>query len=80
MIRLTAIFVMALILAGGSARAQFYGIAPGSTYQGDYLRGVGLSSLGMGYFNLLTAEANSINLNTSIRIHIPRQCKTQLKR
>jgi hypothetical protein len=52
------------ILLGAPARAQF--IAPGSTPQGDYLRGVGIASMGMGIYNERTAHANAINLQTEM--------------
>lgn len=42
-------------------------IAPGSTPQGDYLRGVGVAAYGLGQYNLLTAEAESIEVDTTIR-------------
>ncbi len=48
-----------------SARAQI--ITAGSTPAGDYLRGVGIEGWGMGLYNLNTAQANSINLDTEIR-------------
>ncbi len=70
----TAIAVFALLALGGSARAQFsrgYGgmgfIGPGSTAGGDIARGLGVMSYGMGQFNLSTAMANSINVDTAIK-------------
>ena len=48
-----------------SAWAQF--IAPGSTPEGDYLRGVGFAAMGMGIYNQRTAIAESINVDTTIR-------------
>ena len=42
-------------------------VTAGSTPEGDYLRGVGIAGWGMGLYNLNTAQANSINLDTSIR-------------
>ncbi len=53
------------ILLGTPARAQYIG--PGSTVGGDYLRGVGIEAMGMGVYNLRTAQANSINTDTFIR-------------
>jgi len=48
-----------------SAEAQF--ITAGSTPQGDYLRGVGIGAWGMGSYNLNTAQAESINVDTVIK-------------
>lgn len=53
--------------AGGVCRAQFLSVGRAVTPEGDYLRGVGAAAMGMGYFNLSTAQANSINVNTEIR-------------
>ena len=44
-------------------------IFPGSTPEGDFLRGVGLAAWGMGIYNLETAQANAINLDTGIRFN-----------
>ena len=51
--------------SGRQCPAQFVG--PGSTPQGDYLRGVGIAAMGMGIYNEKTAIAESINLDTTIR-------------
>jgi hypothetical protein len=48
-----------------NAQAQF--ITAGSTPEGDYLRGVGIAGWGLGLYNLNTARAESINLDTYIR-------------
>ena len=58
-----------LALMGPSALAQMGFIGPGSTAEGDYLRGVGVAAFGMGVYNRQTAEANSINANTEMRIN-----------
>jgi hypothetical protein len=61
-------FLASLTVLGvleGNVRAQFIG--PGSTPQGDYLRGAGIAATGMGIYNEKTAIAESINLNTTIR-------------
>jgi hypothetical protein len=58
-----ALVVLASI--GCTAEAQI--IFGGSTPEGDYLRGVGIADWGMGLYNLNTAQANSINLDTAIR-------------
>jgi hypothetical protein len=60
---LAALVIVAALERG--AQAQI--ITAGSTVQGDYLRGVGIASWGMGQYNLDTARANSINLDTEIR-------------
>jgi hypothetical protein len=57
--------LVVLTSLGTSARPQIIG--PGSTLAGDYLRGVGIAAMGMGQYNLLTAQAESINLDTTIR-------------
>ena len=62
---LVAIVVVAAI--GDSASAQWIG--PGSTIEGDYLRGVGIAAAGMGIYNEKTAIAESINLDTAIRFN-----------
>lgn len=63
-----ALRVIAVVLAAGAgASAQFNWVGAGSTPQGDYLRGVGVAAFGMGVYNLDTAQANSINVNTEIR-------------
>jgi hypothetical protein len=60
-----------LCLGPALAPAQGYrgggGIGPGSTVQGDILRGEGIAALGMGQYNLSTAMATSINTDTAIR-------------
>jgi hypothetical protein len=52
---------------GPSVRAQFNWIGHGSTAPGDYLRGVGVAAVGIGVYNLDTAQANAINVDTEIR-------------
>jgi hypothetical protein len=56
-----------LLLMGAGVRAQI--VLPGSTIEGDYLRGVGFAAIGMGVYNYDTAMANSINTDTSIRLN-----------
>lgn len=63
--------IMLLALIAGlsqptAARAQV--IFPGSTPQGDYLRGLGIELMGEGLYNRNTAEAESINANTFMRL------------
>jgi hypothetical protein len=40
---------------------------PGSTIEGDYLRGVGFAAIGLGAYNYDTAQANALNTDTEIR-------------
>jgi len=47
-----------LIWAASPAQAQFAFVGPGSTVQGDYLRGVGVAAFGMGIYNHETAIAS----------------------
>jgi hypothetical protein len=57
------------VLLGPEAYAQGGYIAPGSTLAGDYLRGAGIAAWGAGQYNLSTAQAESINLDTAIRFN-----------
>jgi hypothetical protein len=59
--------LVVLLATGQAARAQFNFVGPGSTAPGDYLRGVGVAAFGIGLYNLNTAQANSINVDTTIR-------------
>jgi hypothetical protein len=66
----TAIGVLALLACTASeAPAQWIFAGPGSTVQGDILRGEGVALQGAGVFNLYTAQANSINTDTWIRFN-----------
>lgn len=58
-----------VILASLGTRAGAQFIGPGSTPQGDYLRGVGIAAMGMGSYNLNTAQANQINAQTFIMMN-----------
>ncbi|MGO8899538.1 MAG: hypothetical protein ACLQU5_14510 [Isosphaeraceae bacterium] len=58
-----------LALMGSSAHGQFNFVGPGSTAEGDYLRGVGVAALGIGIGSHQMAIANSINADTAIRIN-----------
>jgi hypothetical protein len=66
--------VIALTLAGGSAEAQFYGggywggYGGGgvSTAQGSALQGAGMAAMGMGRYNVETAQARQINSQTTM--------------
>jgi len=60
---LAGLFVLAALAINVSAQAIF----PGSTPEGDYLRGVGIAAMGMGIYNEKTAIAESINVDTTIR-------------
>jgi hypothetical protein len=56
-------------LLGSGTRAQYVAVGPGSTLQGDYLRGVGIAAWGMGTYNYNTAVAESINANTFMTLN-----------
>jgi len=58
-----------LAMLSSTAQGQFMYIGPGSTPQGDYLRGVGVAGMGMGLYNRNTAIATSINTDTAIRLN-----------
>jgi hypothetical protein len=70
---------IALALAGGSAEAQpFYGGGywgggyggyggAGSTVQGSMLQGAGMAAMGLGRYNVDTAQARSINAQTAMQ-------------
>ena len=67
---------VALSLATAPAEAQFYGggywggggaAFGGSTPQGDFARGAGMYAMGMGQYNVQTAQARSINANTAMQ-------------
>jgi hypothetical protein len=66
---LAALFVLSL--PGVEAQAQWgghwWGWGGSSTVEGDYLQGLGIAAWGMGQYNLNTAQAESINLDTGIR-------------
>ncbi len=66
-LRACAGILITLGALGTSAQAQWFGMGPGSTLQGDYLRGVGFAAWGEGVYNLYSAQANSINTDTYIR-------------
>jgi hypothetical protein len=72
-------FLIGWVLLGAEARSQFSGrmpiVGPGSTPQGDYLRGLGIAASGFGnlyagagMYNLDTARAESIQADTAIRV------------
>jgi hypothetical protein len=67
MLRISLGTLLVLSAWGTNSWAQLYVRGGGSTVEGDYLRGVGVAGYGMGVYNRLTAEADSINLDTSIR-------------
>ncbi len=62
---------MLIILAclGTRSVAQVVFVGPGSTPQGDYLRGVGMAAYGIGMGNLLDAQANAINADVGIKLN-----------
>jgi hypothetical protein len=59
--------IAALGVCPTNASAQFNFVGPGSTPQGDIARGQGVFLMGAGLFNLNTAMADSINVDTAIR-------------
>ncbi len=64
-------FVAGLAIVGGMgslANAQNIFVGPGSTVDGDYGRGLGVAAYGLGLYNLYTAEAESIHVNTAMRL------------
>jgi hypothetical protein len=66
MLRIPLVTLAVLALFDSAAQAQPF-VTAGSTPEGDYLRGVGIAAWGMGLYKLNTAQADSINLDTSIR-------------
>ena len=56
----------AWITVAAPCQAQVY---PGSTVQGDILRGAGVYFEGLGFYNLNTAQARAINVDTDMRIN-----------
>jgi len=63
-----AVAVAFLVSVQGTvASAQYY--FGGATVQGDYLRGVGSSLRGAGYYNLTTAQAERIQVGTAIMLN-----------
>jgi hypothetical protein len=66
---LRTIPVTLLVLATWAAGVRAQVVFPGSTVEGDYLRGVGFAAIGMGFYNYNTARANSINTDTAIRFN-----------
>lgn len=67
----TRIALTLLIVAAASpaGRAQFLFLDRGSTYEGDYLRGVGVAALGIGIGAEHMAKAESIHLDNWIRFN-----------
>jgi len=65
MVRGTRFALAILLLSGFTAGAQI--IFPGSTLQGDYLRGLGFAEIGLGVLEVDDAVARSINTDTAMR-------------
>jgi hypothetical protein len=61
-----AAIVAFLSLPNATTWAQNLFVGPGSTPDGDYLRGVGVAAVGMGIYNYDTALANRINTETYV--------------
>ena len=55
---------LVVFLSGTRADAQFMNFGPGSTIQGDFLRGEGAAAFGQGFYNEATARAFAINTQT----------------
>jgi hypothetical protein len=62
--------VVVVALPAAFAEAQFVWVAPGSTAEGDYLRGLGIAAIGMGFFEVADANAFAINSDTLMRIDL----------
>jgi hypothetical protein len=60
-------FPLVLTLSAIPAVAQRF-VGGGSTPQGDYLRGIGIAAAGLGSYNRNTAIAESIHVDTAIRL------------
>src|SRR3954447_23032426 len=68
MSRFLVLLIVLMVPATGARAQRFgYGLGPGSTVQGDILRGEGVALYGAGYYNYSTAVATSINVDTTIR-------------
>jgi hypothetical protein len=68
-IRTLALLSGLVVLAPSRAHAQDMFIGPGSTAEGDILRGGGVFLWGAGQFNYYSAMANSINTDTWMRLN-----------
>ncbi len=69
MARTSAAMLIILACLGTRSVAQVVFVGPGSTPQGDYLRGVGVAAYGIGMGNLLDAQANAINADVGIKLN-----------
>ena len=67
--RTTVAMVLIIASMGTSSMAQFNFVGPGSTPQGDYLRGVGVASYGIGVGEYYGARAYSISVDTGIKLN-----------
>ena len=63
--------ILLCISVAGDASAQMYigYLAPGSTVEGDYMRGAGVMLNGAGLYNYYSAMGNAINVNTMINLN-----------
>ena len=61
--------VSLVVALSTQSSSQVVLVGPGSTPQGDYLRGVGVAAYGIGMGNLLNAQSISINTDMGIRIN-----------
>jgi len=63
---------IAVLLTVGPATpglSQLMPVGPGSTVQGDYLRGLGVAAYGSGLGNFYNAQATAIYVDTEIRVN-----------
>jgi len=58
-----------VVLQCDHASAQFVVVSPGSTLEGDMLRGWGIAAFGAGYYNANTALACAIEADTWMRLN-----------
>ncbi len=66
---LAAILFWAAIAGDASAQMYIGFLAPGSTVEGDFMRGAGVMLNGAGLYNYYSAMGNAINVNTTIRLN-----------
>lgn len=67
--RILVMAVVVTLIPVTRSWSQIMIVGPGSTVEGDYLRGLGFAAYGIGMGNLLNAQAMAINLDTEIRLN-----------
>src|SRR4051794_22035713 len=67
--RTIIVTIIILTSTGTTSMAQPVFVGPGSTVEGDYLRGVGVASYGMSLGNFYNAQADAIYTNTWMRLN-----------